>query len=195
MAILPTNDTKAKGKKGQFAAEYKPPAPTPNQYINAEPMLGIRRVMQLDNGARVATQLEVDRGVYSRAPVAPPEYSFGNIKKSTMMTGVAGYNQRELPIAESPDDMSQSDYIMAVAQEVNPKARTALKRETALGQQFFLNTQSPGTVADYPIASHQMADNMLANAKRLRDQRQGNPAKQTADVMMASYSGTRDDTA
>ena len=127
MAILPTNDTKAKGKKGQFAAEYKPPAPTPNQYINSEPMLGIRRVMQLDNGARVATQMEVDRGVYSRPPVAPPEYSFGNIKKSTMMTGVAGYNQRELPIAESPDDMSQAEYILAVAQEVNPKARQALK--------------------------------------------------------------------
>ena len=127
--------------------------------------------MSLDNGARVAAQIEVDRGVYVRPPINPVEYSFGNIKKSTMQSGLAGYNQREIPIAESPDDMDQQQYMLAMAQEIDEKARMALKKETATGQQYFLNTPSPGTAFDYPIESHQSINNMLANAQRIKDKK------------------------
>ena len=191
MAILPVPENSPKGKKGQFAAEYKQPQNLmagPQGYINAEPIIGVRRTMALDNGARVATQVEVDKGVYSRPPVSPVEYSFGNIKKSTQLTGVAGYNQREIPITESPDDMNQQEYMLSVAQEIDPKARMALKKSTAVGQQFFLNTPSMGTVLDYPIESHQMADNLLATAQQMK-------AKRTSDTLMASYSTTPDDVA
>ena len=194
MAILPTGDTTAKGKKGQFAPAFKQPmGPIPPQsYENADPVLGIRRTMLLDNGARVAAQVEVDRGVYMRPPINPVEYSFGNIKKSTYMSGLPGYNQRELPIANSPDDMSQEQFMMATAQEIDPNARMALKKNTAIGQQFFLNTPSPGTVMDYPITSHQSIDNLLASAQRLKQQKE---AKQTSDVLMASFSTTPNDVA
>ena len=194
MAILPTQETVGgKKTKGEFAPEFKNPvggAVPPVLYTNSEPVLGIRRVMLLDNGARIAAQVEVDRGVYQRPAVSPTEYSFGNIKKSTMMTGVAGYNQRELPIAESPDDMSQQEYMMAMAQQVDPKLRMALKTDTSVGRQFFLNTPSPGSI-EYPTQSHQSVDNMLSVAQRLKAQR----AKSTADTMMAGFSGTPNDVA
>lgn len=38
---------------------------------NREPELGVRRVMQLDNASRIASQIEHDRGAYSRPPWAP----------------------------------------------------------------------------------------------------------------------------
>ena len=192
MAILPTPDTASKGKKGTFAAEYKQPPIPVQQYINAEPVLGIRRTLSLDNGARIAAQVEVDRGVYTRPPVQPVEYSFGNVKKSTMLTGLAGYNQRELPIAESPDDMDQQQFMLATAQEIDPNARMALKKATDVGMQFFLNTPSPGTAFDYPIESHQSINNLLANAQRVKQKRE---AKKTSDTLMASYSTTPDDVA
>ena len=194
MAILPTpENTGGKKLKGDFAPEFKNPlggAIPPAAYANNEPVLGIRRVSLLDNGARIAAQVEVDRGTYGRPAVTPTEYSFGNIKKSTMMTGLAGYNQRQLPIAESPDDMSQQEFMLAMAQEIDPKLRMALRTETAVGQQFFLNTPSLGSV-EYPSQSHQSVDNMLSIAQRVRNAR----AKSTADTMMGSFSGTPNDVA
>ena len=192
MAILPTRDTQAKGKKGQFAAEYKMPPVQVQQYVNSEPILGIRRTLTLDNGARIAAQVEVDRGVYSRPPVQPVEYSFGNIKKSTQLTGVAGYNQRELPIAESPDDMDQQQFMLSTAQSIDPKARMALKKATAVGQQFFLNTPSPGTVFDFPLESHQSVNNLLQTAQRVKNEK---IARDSSTVLMDSFSRTRNDTA
>ena len=175
MAIIPTGDTQDKGKRvgGKGVPEFKNPLGIPPvAYMNQEPMTGIRRTMTLDNGARVAAQYEVDHGVYQRPPVKPVEYAFGNIKKSTMQTGVAGYNQREIPFTESPDDMDQQQFMMAMAQELDPKARQVLTKATSTGQQFFLNTPSPGTQLEYPIQSHQSVDNMLATAQATKAKKQ-----------------------
>jgi hypothetical protein len=132
---------------------------------NVEPQLSIRRVAQLDDANRIASQLEKDRGSYIRPPVGPVEYSEGNIKKSTLLTGVAGYNQRNVPIPNSPDDMSQDQYIQSIVQGTAPQ-RQRLQQALAVGKQNFLNTHTSST--EYPFPSHNMANNLLSLAKQKR---------------------------
>ena len=129
---------------------------------NREPQLGVRRVMQLDNASRVASQIEHDRGAYSRPPVGPVEYAEGNIKKSTELTGVAGYNQRNVPIKDSPDDMSQAYYLLSMKQET-PEQRMRMRQALAVANQNFLNTRT--TNMEYPSNSHNMVNNLLALSK------------------------------
>jgi hypothetical protein len=130
--------------------------------INRNPQMGVRRVMQLDNASRIAAQLEHDRGFYSRPAVGPVEYSEGNIKKSTELTGVAGYNQRNIPLKDSPDDMSQTDYLLSMKQET-PQQRMRMREAVSVAKQNFLNT--PTTNTEYPSNSHNMVDNLLALSK------------------------------
>jgi hypothetical protein len=105
MAILPGSSQTGKEPENRGGLPMVPGSIG----LNQEPGLGIRRVMQLDNGSRVATQFARDRGLYGRPAVGPVEYSEGNIKKSTAVTGPAGYNQRNVPLPDSPDDMSQAE--------------------------------------------------------------------------------------
>ena len=130
--------------------------------LNQPPMPGFRRVAQLDNPNRVSNQIAHDRGFYSRPPVGPVEYGEGNIKKSTALTGPAGYNQRNIPLPESPDDMSQAEYMMSLSED-NPKNRLALQQLTAVPKQTMLNT--PSFSDDYPFQSSNTVDNLLALAK------------------------------
>ena len=130
--------------------------------VNQEPLLGIRRVAQLDNANRIAAQLERDRGAYVRPPVGPVEYTEGNIKKSTALTGPAGYNQKAIPLPDSPDDMSQSQYLMSL-QQGSPQQRMRMQAALAGAKQNFLNTRLQQT--DYPLNTHNMMDNLMSIAR------------------------------
>lgn len=157
MAILP-KPTPGKEPESQLNT-YVPPGL--NGY-NREPFLGLRRIMQLDGANRIASQIEHDRGAYSRAPVAPVEYGEGNIKKSTAFTGPAGYNHQAIPIADSPDDMSQTDYMISLRQATGPE-RFRMRQALSIPQQNFLYTQMVRS-DDYPLNSHNMMNNLLSLA-------------------------------
>jgi len=163
MAILPGIGTgKTPEAQGQMLL---PPGLTG---FNREPMMGLRRVAQLDNGSRIAYQLEHDRGMYIRPPVGPVEYSEGNIKKSTELTGVAGYNQKEVPIKDSPDDMSQMDYLLSLQQETAPE-RMRMREALAVPTQSFLNTRQ--LPANPEITTHNVIENLMSLAKLKLQQR------------------------
>jgi hypothetical protein len=130
--------------------------------LNQPPMPGVRRVAQLDDMNRVSSQFAHDRGMYGRPPVGPVEYGEGNIKKSTALTGPAGYNQRNIPLPNSPDDMSQAEYMISL-NENNPKTRMMLQQLTAVPKQTMLNT--PSFSDDYPYQSSNTVNNLLALAK------------------------------
>lgn len=159
MAIVPRSDITGKAPEARAGLSLPPGLIG----YNVEPQLGLRRVTQLDNTNRVATQIAVDRGTYSRPPIPPVEYGEGNIKKSTQLTGAPGYNQRNIPLPESPDDMSQAQY-MASLIEANPANRMSLRRETGPAQQNFVRT--PLATSDYPLLTHNMMNNLLALAKQ-----------------------------
>jgi hypothetical protein len=156
VAIIPGSD---QGKAPEAAPRLAMPT---FGMLNQPPMPGVRRVAQLDNMNRVSSQFAHDRGMYSRPPVGPVEYGEGNIKKSTALTGPAGYNQRNIPLPESPDDMSQAEYMMSLSED-NPKNRLALQQLTAVPKQTMLNT--PSFSDDYPFQSSNTVDNLLALAK------------------------------
>jgi hypothetical protein len=94
--------------------------------------------------------------------VGPVEYAESNIKKSTELTGVAGYNQRNVPIKDSPDDMSQADYLLSMKQET-PEQRMRMRQALTVANQNFLNTRTINM--DYPSNSHNMVNNLLAMSK------------------------------
>lgn len=130
--------------------------------LNQEPFLGIRRVAQLDSATRVAAQLEHDRGAYTRPPVGPVEYAESNIKKSTYLTGAAGYNQKSIPLPDSPDDMSQSQYLLSL-QQGDPNQRLRMQTALAGAKQNFLNTRLQSS--EYPFSTHNMMDNLMNIAR------------------------------
>jgi hypothetical protein len=104
MAILP------RPGENKMPAELKPlgglaALPPGLMTANTPLEIGIRRGVQMDDSSRIAAQIQHNRGVYTRPPVGPVEYSEGNIKKSTELTGVAGYNQKEIPFRDSADDI------------------------------------------------------------------------------------------
>lgn len=154
-------------------AELKPLAglellPIGLRGLNRPSDITMRRPMILDSLTRVSAQAAHDRGIYVRPPVNPVEYSEGNIKKSTEITGVAGYNQRQLPLKDSPDDMSQVEYIQSI-QDTTPQNRkimqAAFLNET---NQYFVNKQQ-GTDNSIPT-SHNMVTNLMnmAKAKKIK---------------------------
>lgn len=159
MAIIPRSDITGK------ASEVRPELTLPPGLIgyNREPQMGIRRVAQLDNANRVATQIAVDRGLYSRPPIPPVEYGEGNIKKSVQLTGAPGYNQRNIPLPESPDDMSQAQYMSSLIQAA-PANRMQMRQLVSPAQQNFVGTSIPTT--DYPLNTHNMMNNLLALSKQ-----------------------------
>jgi hypothetical protein len=124
-------------------------------------MVAALRAMSYETGAgtRVAAQAEVDRGVYERPAVGPVEYSEGNIKKSVNISGPAGYNQRAVPIPNSPDDMSQEEYLRSMLKN-DPRFRQRLRTAMSVPFQAFLNR--PTTNFDYPSMAHNMSNNLLA---------------------------------
>ncbi len=159
MAILPRSDASGKAPEASAGLMFPPGLGG----YNVEPQLGVRRVAQLDSSTRVAAQLEKDRGAYIRPPVLPVEYGEGNIKKSVYMTGAAGYNQRNVPLPDSPDDMSQNQYMLSLLQN-QPQQRLRLQQSLATGKQNFLNI--PTAPADYPLSTHNMMNNLLALSKQ-----------------------------
>ncbi len=159
MAIVPGSDASGKAPEA-FGGLMLPPGL--NGY-NVEPLLGVRRVMQLDDANRIAAQLEKDRGAYIRPPIGPVEYAESNIKKSTALTGVAGYNQRNIPIPDSADDMSQAQYMQATLQST-PEQRMRMRQALSVGKQNFLNNHPVSR--EYPLNTHNMMNNLLALAKQ-----------------------------
>ena len=123
----------------------------------------MRRVVQLDNGARIAAQVAVDRGIYQRPAVNPVEYGEGNIKKSTMMTGVAGYNQRVMPLPDSPDDMTQAEFMQSLAEGM-PQPRMVLQEALQNPNQYFLNNTSIGYQTEGTEFSHNSPTNLMRMA-------------------------------
>jgi hypothetical protein len=130
--------------------------------LNQPPYVDLRRIQNLDSGSRVAAQAEKDLGVYMRPPVPPVEYAESNIKKSTEFTGVAGYNQRNIPLKDSPDDMSQIEYLVANDKN-NPKYRMGLRDSLSGTKQNFLN--NPSVSPEYPSNMHNMVNNLMYIAK------------------------------
>lgn len=156
MPILPGSDF---GKAPEANPQLAMPTMGP---LNQEPMLSMRRVVQLDSGPRIAGQLATDLGLRNRPPVGPAEYAEGNIKKSTQLSGPAGYNQRNIPLPESPDDMSQAEYMLSMTDET-PKARQMLRNMTMVPKQNFLRT--PSFSDNYPYQSSNTVNNLLALAR------------------------------
>ena len=161
MAILP------RPGENKMPAELKPlgglaALPPGLMTANTPLEIGIRRGVQMDDSSRIAAQIQHNRGVYTRPPVGPVEYSEGNIKKSTELTGVAGYNQKEIPFRDSADDMSQMQYMASIAQNT-PKQRALLQQEMLNPNQYFLNTQE---ISDNKIVtSHNTPTNLMILAK------------------------------
>lgn len=134
---------------------------------NREPELSMRRVLTLDGSSRVAAQLEKNRGVYSRAPVQPVEYSPGNIKTSHHPIGVAGYNPRAIAAPDSADDMSQQQYMLSLEQE-KPAQRMRMQQDLVLNaKQSFLSTRV--TPTEYASLSHNTVNNLLSLAKAKKE--------------------------
>ena len=159
MAILPGSDARGNAPEAMGGLMFPPGL----DGYNVEPTRGVRRTLQLDDANRIAAQLEKDRGVYIRPPIGPVEYAESNIKKSTALTGVAGYNQKNIPLPNSPDDMSQAQYMESIAQSV-PEQRMRMRQALSVGKQNFLNT--PTLPQEYPLTSHNMMNNLLALAKQ-----------------------------
>jgi hypothetical protein len=161
MAILP------RPGENKMPAELKPlgglaALPPGLMTANTPLEIGIRRGVQMDDSSRIAAQIQHNRGVYTRPPVGPVEYSEGNIKKSTELTGVAGYNQKEIPFRDSADDMSQMQYMVSIAQNT-PEQRALLQQEMLNPNQYFLNTQE---ISDNKIVtSHNTPTNLMILAK------------------------------
>lgn len=157
MAILP-------GSGPRNLPENQPSMAVPSNIggLNQEPLMGIRRVAQLDNATRVAAQIEHDRGAYLRPPVGPVEYAEGNIKKSVYLTGPAGYNQKSIPLPESPDDMSQGQYLLSLKQS-SPAERLRMQAALAGAKQNFLNARLQQL--DYPLTTHNMMNNLMNIAR------------------------------
>jgi hypothetical protein len=161
MAIIP------KPGENQMPAEMKPlgglsAVPPGLMTVNTPLEIGIRRGVQMDESNRIASQILRDRGVYERQPVGPVEYSEGNIKKSAEITGVAGYNHKQIPFRNSPDDMSQMEYMRSVATN-NPQNRAALQQLTLQTNQYFLNTQELND--NKVVTSHNTPTNLMVLAK------------------------------
>ncbi len=136
--------------------------------INREPDLSLRRVTTLDIPTRIASQLEHDRGVYSRPPVQAVEYNPGNIKTSHYPVGVAGYNPRAIAAPDSADDMSQQQYLMSLLQN-KPEERLRMQQELLLtAKQNFLNTRVVPT--DYALNTHNTVNNLMSLAKAKKQQ-------------------------
>lgn len=159
MAIIPRSDVTGKAPEGKPTLSLPPGL----LGLNREPQLGLRRVVQLDDTNRVATQTSIDRGLYSRPPIPPVEYAEGNIKKSVQLNGAPGYNQRNIPLPESPDDMSQAEYLSSLIQ-ASPENRMNLRRITSPAQQNFAATRTQST--EYPFSTHNMMNNLLALSKQ-----------------------------
>ena len=165
MAILP------KPNGDRVTPEMKPIGglnflPLGLQGKNQPAEIGLRRAIELDSLSRVSAQAAHDRGIYMRQPVGPVEYSEGNIKKSTELTGVAGYNQKQIPLKDSADDMSQQEYIQSITDNT-PSARKALQIGLLGDKQYFLNAQQMNDTKI--VQSYNMADSLmnLARAKKV----------------------------
>jgi len=134
---------------------------------NREPELSLRRTFTLDGSNRIASQLEHNRGTYSRPPVQPVEYAPGNIKTSHYVTGAVGYNQRAVAAPDSADDMSQEQYMMSIAQD-KPEQRLRMQEELLLNaKQNFLNTRVIPT--DYAALTHNTVNNLMSLAKAKKE--------------------------
>ena len=68
-----------------------------------------------------------------------------------------------MPLPDSPDDMSQAEYMMGL-QQMAPQNRMPLQKLTQTTQQGFLNTQL--VQQDYPLMTHNMMNNLLALSKQ-----------------------------
>lgn len=163
MAILP-------GFGSNKLPEYGQGLPTNPGLIplNQQPLVGLRRTQVFDNGARISAQMEHDLGEYMRGPVPPVEYAESNIKKSTEFTGVAGYNQRNIPLKDSPDDMSQLEYLVA-NDKSGPDHRMNLRNVLSGTNQNFLN--KPSFSSEYPLNMHNMVNNLMYIAKAKLDKK------------------------
>ena len=133
--------------------------------FNTPYQVAMRRGMVFDhNGStRVAAQIEHDLGSYVRPAVGPVEYGEGNIKKSTAVSGPAGYNQRAVPLPDSPDDMSQEQYMLSLMQN-KPEQRMRMRMAMSIPKQNFL--YRPPVSSEYPLSTHNMMTNLLALAKQ-----------------------------
>jgi len=65
-------------------------------------------------------------------------------------------------LPESPDDMSQAEYMLSMTDET-PKARQMLRNMTMVPKQNFLRT--PSFSDDYPYQSSNTVNNLLALAR------------------------------
>ena len=159
MAILPGSDMTGQAPESFRGFEFPPGFIGHNQ----RPGIDVRRMMQIDNPNMVADQVEHDRGIYARPPIGPVEYSEGNIKKSNQPVGLAGYNQRVMPLPSSADDMSQQEYLQSLEQ-ATPNQRLRLQESLLNARQYFLDTPTfPNT--DYASSSHNMVDNLMLLAR------------------------------
>ncbi len=130
--------------------------PSPAMYHSSNSALpGLRG---MDNINRVITQYEVDTGKYQRPAVGTTNYQLGNIMPSQETVGVAGYNQAgKMVMPGKAADLSQQQYLIAEANNLNPALRQEVAMATSVPQQNFFNDQNPST---YPLINYNMPDNL-----------------------------------
>ena len=119
------------------------PMANPAAYMNDEISITARRQAYSDDVNRVFAQYNIDHGSYTRKPVNPLPYAEGNITKSAELTGLAGYNHKEMPLPERAVDLPKEEYIAETSLAMNPTMRGNVQALTVLPQQNFLNTQDP----------------------------------------------------
>ena len=140
---------------GMAAATTQLPSPPAMYHSSNTAVTGLRG---MDNINRVITQYEVDTGKYQRPAVGTTNYQLGNIMPSQEPVGVAGYNQAgRMVMPGKAADLSQQQYLMAEANNLNPALREQFAMATSVPQQNFFNDQNTST---YPLINYNMPDNL-----------------------------------
>lgn len=135
------------------------PGGSPNSYLNSDNSISMRRGLYLDDVNRVFAQYNIDMGNYMRAPVDPNPYAPGNIVQSQEAVGPAGYNHNgQLPMPGKAADMTETQYLVETANQLNPQMRSDVAALTMIPKQNFLNNVT--TESFMPLHDDRMGDNL-----------------------------------
>ena len=145
------------------------PMANPSAYMNDEISITARRQAYSDDVNRIFAQYNIDHGTYSRTPVNPLPYAEGNITKSDQLTGLAGYNHKEIPLPQRAVDIPKEQYLAETSLAQNPTTRGNVQALTVLPQQNFLNTQDPNQMMytqDYRTSDDMSLQEQILGGKK-----------------------------
>jgi len=143
------------------------PASSPQSYLNSDISISARRGAYMDDVNRVLAQYQIDAGEYMRAPVDPLPYQTGNIVQSQEPVGPAGYNHNGmLPLPGKAADMTDAQYMQAMANQMNPQIRQDVATLTMVPQQRFYDPVTTESIM--PLHDERMPDNLSVQEQLAR---------------------------